>query len=96
MKFKNKLNTLLVVSGCDFLFEPNEEREFKEDSPYIKFLEKSSDLEKIGTVQYQTETVTEVTEPKIEEYDERTCFICGFQAKTTTGLATHKRKKHNL
>ena len=55
-----------------------------------------SHLEKIGTVQYQTETVTEEPEPKIEEYDERTCFICGFQAKTTTGLATHKRKKHNL
>jgi len=74
---KNKTNRLATAPGLDFIFEPGEVKEIK-NPKQLEFIRKCPDIFEI----YET--------PKSKK--EYICEICGYVAKTASGLRLHKRK----
>lgn len=95
-KFKNKLNILLSVSGCDFIFDPQETKEFPEDSIYLRFLIGCPDLEEIK----EAEPIIEPEKPAEPETEPVRnpfqCDLCEFVGKNRHSLRVHKFRKHNI
>jgi len=84
---------MLTVTGCDFIFDPGEIKEFPENSPYLRWLRECPDLEEIKDENVETPKEV-VGETSKEEEEVFYCDVCGWVGKNERAVRMHKMKKH--